>query len=73
MEVDGAVASEGIEIVGPAVVLVDDPADPIAHHQRRVTAGAIGDAGLGVDRDGESVVEAQFLAIGRADEPVEPQ
>ena len=62
---------EGREVRGPAVVLVDEPARAVADHHRRVTARAVGDRRLDVDRHAELAVvatEAQLLTVDGADQ-----
>ena len=67
MQVDVAVAAQGVEVGGAAVVLVDDAGRAVADDERGVTAGTVGDARLDVDRDGQPV-EVEIVGVGGADQ-----
>ena len=57
VQVDGAVAAQGGEVGGAAVVLVDQDRGAVVDDERRVAAGAVGDARLDVDRDRQALAE----------------
>ena len=55
MQVDGAVRTKCRKIVRSAVVLIDDPMNAVADHDCGVTTWAVGNRGLYVNRNGETV------------------
>ena len=73
VQIDRSVGAQRVEIVGPAVVLVDQTSGSVADDQRRVAAGTIGDARLDVDGDSQIRAERHLLAVGRADDVVETE
>ncbi len=68
VQINRAVGTQLGEVVGAAVVLVDEDRRAIGDDQRRVAAGAIGDRGLDVDRHGETGSDLHLLGVDRADE-----
>ncbi len=68
MQVDRTVGTQLGEVVGAAVVLVDQDRGAVGHHQGRIAAGAIGDRGLDVDRNGQPGCDLDFLGVDGADE-----
>jgi len=73
VEVDRALLAERVEIVGAAVVLVDEPAGAITDDERGVAAGSVGDRGLAVDGDAEVRPERHLLAVDGAHDVVEAE
>ena len=73
VQVHPAVAAQVGEVGGAAVVLVDQHRGAVVDHQRRVAAGAVGDARLHVDRHGELLAELHRLAVARAHEAGEAE
>ena len=73
MEIDVAVASQGVEIVRATVVLVHQPGGAVAHDEGGVAAGAVSDARLGVDSDGETTAQFELLLVAGADESMESE
>ena len=73
VQVDRAVGSEGAEIGGATVVLVDEARLAVVHHHRRVAARTVGDRRLDVDRHGEAGSDLELLAVDGADELGEPE
>ncbi len=76
MQIDGAVGGQCVEIVGPAVVLIDQTAFAVAHHERRIAARPVADRHLDVDGHGQPIAEIELLAVvGAHDvaEAVSPQ
>ena len=73
VQIDRTVGAQRVEVVGSAVVLVDEPRGPVADDEGRVAAGPVGDAGLDVDRDAQIRAERELLAVGRAHDVVEAE
>ena len=68
MQIDRTVGSKSAEIMGAAVVLVDESVDAIADDDRRISRWTVGDRRLDVDRNFEAVSEINRLAIDGLDE-----
>ena len=73
VQVDRPVGAELAQVVGAAVVLVDQTGLAVGDHQGAVAAGPVGDGRLHVDRHGEPGRDLELLLVDGADELGEAQ
>ena len=73
MQVDATVGAQCVEVVGAAIVLIDEASGAVADHERRVATGTVGDAGLDVDGDAQVGAERQLLAVVGSNDVVEAE
>ena len=71
MLIDGTMRAKRVQIAGPAIILIDDAVNTVAHHQSGVSGWTIGDGCLHMNGHGQSVTQVGLDAVLGADEGVE--